>query len=292
METPSHDDHFFDEDTHELIDCGIDGNVFDVKTNVKTNLNSHVTVLHKKVAPGTSSVVSGPAMTDTQLSESLAIGANAVAAEVTDRNATVIGIGEAGIGNTTIAAALLSSLTCEKPEDCCGRGTGLDEEGLKYKINMVTKACDFHRQTISKFEDGPSRVKEILKCLGGFEIAAMVGAYIKAHDVGVVVIVDGFISAVAALCAIQIEPLCKNNMIFSTALEEEPKAPIGGNILSKALGNPRPALSMNLCLGEASAATLVVPILRASATMISTMGTLDSVIKLVPPPDKQLVSKC
>ena len=265
-----------------VVDCGIDGNVLDVPSDNQTNLNRHVTVVHKKVAMGTSSIIAGPAMTELQVTEALAIGASTVDLEVTDRQATVFAIGEAGIGNTTIAAALLSALTGATPKDCCGRGTGLNEEGLKYKINMVRKACKLHQPHVTSIDDESKRARETLKCLGGFEIAAMVGAYLRAPQVGVVAIVDGFISAVAALCAIKMEPKCRPYLIFSTALEEEPKASVGGQILSTALGNPRPALSMNLCLGEASAATLVLPILRAAAEIVLSMGTLDEVMKLVP----------
>ena len=110
----------------------------------------------------------------------------------------------------------------------------------------------------------------------------MVGAYLKAFECGVVAVVDGFISAVAALCATKILPQCRSNLVFATALEEEPKAPSGGRILADALGNPQPALSMKLCLGEASAAALALPILRASAEMVSSMATLQDVLKLMP----------
>ena len=111
----------------------------------------------------------------------------------------------------------------------------------------------------------------------------MVGAYLKAHECGVVAMVDGFISAVAALCATKMQPQCRSNLVFATALEEEPKAPTGGRILANALGNPQPALSMKLCLGEASAAALALPILRASAEMVSSMATLEEdVLKLMP----------
>ena len=110
----------------------------------------------------------------------------------------------------------------------------------------------------------------------------MVGAYTEAPKCKVVVVVDGFISAVAALCAARIDPTCRRNMIFATALEEEPQAPAGGQILSTALGNPRPALSMRLCLGEASGAALAMPILRAAVNMVSSMGTLGQVMQLLP----------
>ena len=266
-----------------IVDCGIDGDVSDLdKDGKKNSLNSHVSVCHNKIAHGTANITGAPAMTEKQLDNALQIGGSCVLQEAQDRKASVVGVGEAGIGNTTIASALLCALTGSNPEACCGRGTGLDEKGLTYKIKRVSEACTCHQKNFSGISNEANRTREILRCLGGFEIAAMVGAYLKAHDCGVVAMVDGFISAVAALCAIRMQPQCRSNLVFATALEEEPKAPTGGRILAHALGNPQPALSMKLCLGEASAAALALPILRASAEMVSSMATLEDVLKLMP----------
>lgn len=285
-----------------VVDCGIDGDVSDVATTAAAVedeaggggncaqgadggdgvLRSHISVVHAKVACGTQNLLAGPAMTDSQLSEALALGASCLASHARDHGAKAVGIGEVGIGNTTVAAALLAALTGASASDCCGRGTGLDESGLAHKVETVRKACECHHPAYSSVEGEAAKARLVLKHLGGLEIAAMVGAYIEAPQSKVVVVVDGFISAVAALCAARMAPACRRNMVFATALEEEPQAPAGGRILSAALGNPRPALSMRLCLGEASGAALAMPILRAAVKMVSSMGTLGEVMQLLP----------
>ena len=263
-----------------IIDCGLDGDVSDVG---KSTLPKHISVVHKKVNAGTSNILTGPAMSSQQLLDAMAVGAKCVQDENKKRGSLVIAVGEVGIGNTTVAAALLSAVTGSSAQDCCGRGTGLDEAGLAHKIATVKDACEQHIPNFSKIEDRPERAMEILRSLGGFEIAAMVGAYIEANKSGILTVVDGFISAVAALLAVQIQPLCSTNMVFATGLEEEPRAPVGGRILWEALGKPRSALSMNLCLGETSAATLALPLIRAAAQIVTSMGTLEQVQRLILP---------
>lgn len=115
--------------------------------------------------------------------------------------------------------------------------------------------------------------------MGGLELAAMVGAFHEAHEQRVLAIVDGFISAVAALAAVQIKPACRASMIFATALAEEPLAGRGGEVLREAL-NAKPALQMDLRLGEASGAALALPLVRSAAMMITQMATLQEALTL------------
>ena len=123
------------------MDCGIDGDVSDLdKDGKKNSLNSHVSVCHNKIAHGTANITGAPAMTEKQLDNALQIGGSCVLQEAQDRKASVVGVGEAGIGNTTIASALLCALTGSNPEACCGRGTGLDEKGLTYKIKKSKRS--------------------------------------------------------------------------------------------------------------------------------------------------------
>ena len=107
----------------------------------------------------------------------------------------------------------------------------------------------------------------------------MVGAYIAMSSTNAVAVVDGFISGVAALCAIQMQPSCRSRMIFATSLAEEPSSTRGGEILAAAL-DARPALSMGLRLGEASGATLALPLLRAAAALVGRCGTLEEALAL------------
>ena len=263
-----------------VVDCGIAGDVSDVTGDEAAG----ITVRHDKVLRGTSDMRREPALNEAALDMALQAGAAAVRDEATQRGARVVGVGEVGIGNTTSAAALLAALTGSQAAECCGRGTGLDDDGLAHKVATVREACACHASAISKAAEAgePARAREALRRVGGLELAAMVGAYMEAPSHGVVTIVDGFISAVAALCAVRMQPSCRAVMLFASAFEEEPTAARGGAVLSEAL-KTRPALSMGLRLGEASGAALALPMVRAAAALVTQMGTLQEALALGPP---------
>lgn len=261
-----------------VVDAGIDGDVSQVESQ-----DSEVTIVHAKIAHGSADITQGPAMTPEILDRALALGRTTVSDVCTSRGAKVVCVGEVGIGNTTVAAALLAGLTGCDAAECCGRGTGLDDAGLQHKISVVRSAWVLHNEAINAQqavdEDEARRAREALRRLGGLELAAMAGAYMEAAERGVVAIVDGFISAVAAVCAIKLQPSCRHSMCFATNLAEEPSAGHGGEILAKVL-EAQPVLSMGLRLGECSAATLALPLLRSAAAMVSHMGSLQEAMAL------------
>ena len=259
-----------------VIDAGIDGDVSEV-----SGKDTSISVRHAKVAHGTADCRSAPAMDDSMLVSALKLGSDCVADEVSQRGAKVVAIGEVGIGNTTSAAALLSALTGADAAECCGRGTGLDDAGLVHKVTTVRAVCALHAPDIAARGQGDAaeQAREALRRVGGLELAAMCGAYIEASRLGVVAVVDGFISAVAALCAVRIQPACRKTMVFATALAEEPTSARGGELLAAALG-AEAALSMGLRLGEASGGALSLPLLRAAAAIVGQMGTLEDALAL------------
>ena len=262
-----------------VVDCGIDGVVDDVQPG-----SSSIRVRHAKLAKGTADMRTSPAMDEEGVEAALELGRACVREEVARHGARVIAIGEVGIGNTTSAAALLAALTGVAPCECCGRGTGLDDAGLRHKEAVVSVCCANHQSALEFAPTPSARAKEALRRLGGFELAAMAGAYIEAERAGVVAVVDGFISAVAALCAVRLHPDCRRAMVFSTALAEEPsmQGARGGAVLANALG-ARVALSMDLRLGEASGAALALPMLHAAAAIPCQMATLQAALTLGSP---------
>ena len=262
-----------------VVDCGIDGVVDDVQPG-----SSSIRVCHAKLAKGTADMRTSPAMDEEGVEAALELGRACVREEVARHGVRVIAIGEVGIGNTTSAAALLAALTGVAPCECCGRGTGLDDAGLRHKEAVVSVCCANHQSALEFAPTPSARAKEALRRLGGFELAAMAGAYIEAERAGVVAVVDGFISAVAALCAVRLHPECRRAMVFSTALAEEPsmQGARGGAVLANALG-ARVALSMDLRLGEASGAALALPMLHAAAAIPCQMATLQAALTLGSP---------
>ena len=242
--------------TLHVVDVGIDGDVSDVRDR------DGILVHRCKVLPGTSDLRVAPAMTEPALDAALRVGRQRV--RVVSCGATVICVGEVGIGNTTAAACLLAALTGNGAETVCGRGTGLDDAGLAHKIETVRVALAHHNLPTPYVSHSDAR--NALRCVGGLEIAAMVGAYMAMPATNAVAVVDGFISGVAALCATRMEPACRSRMIFATSLAEEPSRPGGGAILAEAVG-ANPALDMGLRLGECSAAVLALPLLSAAAAL-------------------------
>lgn len=262
-----------------VVDVGIDGDVAQVQASA-----AEITVCHSKVRRGTADLKESPAMDETTLAAAMAVGQQTVAAE-SARGVRVVCIGEVGIGNTTSSAALVAALTGSDAADCCGRGTGLDDGGLAHKTLTVKKALTVHQHAVAKAaeqlggEETRLQAREALRCMGGLELAAMAGAYMEAARLGMVTVVDGSISAAAALCAVRMDPSCRRAMVFATALAEEPQAGRGGQILEEALG-ATPALHMGLRLGEGSGAALSLPMLRAAAAILTEMGTLQAAMAL------------
>ena len=227
-------------------------------------------VRHDKLADGSHDLLETEALGEALRARALAAGASAVAAEVAERQVTVVAIGEVGIGNTTAAAAMLAALTGADAAECCGRGTGLDDAGVAHKVGIVRRALDVHAEAVASAD-----ASRILSALGGLEIAAMVGAYHEAHARGLVAVVDGFISSVAALCAVRMKPEAREAMVLATASAER-----GGAIASAALECGEPALRMGLRLGEGSGAAAALPLLKAAACLLTNMATLEEAMRL------------
>ena len=181
------------------VDVGIDGDVSDVDGPF---------VRHAKVERGTADFRSAAAMDEAAFERALAAGKAALAAEVEERGARVVAIGEVGIGNTTAAACCLAMLLegmgmpCDDPGDCVGRGTGVDDDGMEAKRQTVREACSFHREAIeaeaaaagaaaASSTGGPgaeiraygrAHARAVLRRLGGFEFVAMAGAFLEAAE--------------------------------------------------------------------------------------------------------------
>ncbi|MDP1557482.1 MAG: nicotinate-nucleotide--dimethylbenzimidazole phosphoribosyltransferase [Nitrosomonas sp.] len=222
-------------------------------TGLLDNVRSH------SLGPGTANFTQAPAMTDSQLDHSLYAGYQAVErAQSTDMQ-LFIG-GEMGIANSTAAAALACTLLNASPAKLTGPGTGLDTDGVTHKLGVIQRAIDLHTPHITS-------PREALRRMGGFEIAALAGAYIRCAQVGMPAIVDGFISSVAALAAEQLHPGIKTWLLFSHTSTEP-----GHRHVLEAL-SARPLLDLQLRLGEGSGAVLIVPILRLACSLHNEMAT-------------------
>lgn len=216
-------------------------------------------VRHLHIGAGTANFAQGPAMTAAQLLLALDAGQASVQRARETGSQLFIG-GEMGIGNTTAATAMACLLLECPAQELVGPGTGLDSAGVAHKAEVIEAALELHRPAISAPID-------ILQRLGGFEIAALSGAYLACAQQGITALVDGYICSVAALLAVQLNPACRDWLLFAHTGAEP-----GHRRVLQAL-QAEPLLDLGLRLGEGSGAALAVPLLQLACSLHNEMAT-------------------
>jgi nicotinate-nucleotide--dimethylbenzimidazole phosphoribosyltransferase len=216
-------------------------------------------VVYRRIGPGTRNFLRAPAMSAAQAGRAIETGIDVVSDAIAS-GATLVGIGEMGIANSTAAAALLSALTGIDAAKMAGRGTGLDDAGWRRKVEVLRAALDRHRDT---FSDG----RQLLAALGGFEIAAMTGVCLGAAARQVPTVIDGFIATAAAAVADKIAPGLAAHLFFSHRSAEG-----GHNLVLEHLA-ARPILDLDLRLGEGTGAAIAISVLQAALAAFHGMAT-------------------
>ena len=216
------------------------------------------TVLNRKIAYGTQNICTGPAMTREQTLQAILTGAE-IARTV---DADVIGVGEMGIGNTTTSSAVLAVLLGADVEAVTGRGGGITEESFRKKKAVIRTVIEVNR---------PDRddVVGVLSKVGGFDLAAMCGAFLGAAAARRPAVIDGLISAAAALCAVRLCPNVRGYLVPSHASFE-----IGYRLAMEAM-DLRPLFDLGMRLGEGSGCPLAFQVLDAACAVINDMATFD-----------------
>ena len=216
------------------------------------------TVLNRKIAYGTQNICTGPAMTREQTLQAILTGAE-IARTV---DADMIGVGEMGIGNTTTSSAVLAVLLGADVEAVTGRGGGITEESFRKKKAVIRTAIEVNR---------PDRddVAGVLSKVGGFDLAAMCGAFLGAAAARRPAVIDGLISAAAALCAVRLCPNVHGYLVPSHASFE-----IGYRLAMEAM-DLRPLFDLGMRLGEGSGCPLAFQVLDAACAVINDMATFD-----------------
>ncbi|WP_456267223.1 nicotinate-nucleotide--dimethylbenzimidazole phosphoribosyltransferase [Kushneria sp. AK178] len=233
-----------------VIDCG-----------TLTAHDPHPQLVNHRLGEMTAPFHREPAMTSEQLETAFA-NSRRLVDELYADGCNLIALGEMGIGNTTSASALMAALTHLPFDMCIGAGSGVTPTVMKRKQEIVQLGLQRHAQTLHD-------PKSTLAALGGFEIASMVGAILAAAEKGMVVLVDGFITTVAALCACRIEPAARDYLIFSHCGNERGHKPLLNQLEAV------PLLHMGLRLGEGSGAALALPLLRSALAFYHEMASLD-----------------
>ncbi|MEF9933993.1 MAG: nicotinate-nucleotide--dimethylbenzimidazole phosphoribosyltransferase [Clostridium sp.] len=233
----------------KVIDVGVNANI------------SYPGLLNKKVSYGTRNSAKEPAMTEKECTQAIEVGIDAVG-QLKEEGYDIIGTGEMGIGNTTTSSSLLIMLTGCSTEEAVGRGAGLTDEQFNLKKEVIEKIINLHKPyNITGFE--------ALRRVGGFDIAALVGMYLGAAYYKMPIVIDGFISIVAALCAYRINPLCKDYMFASHISVER-----GYNIAIREL-DLRPMINLDMRLGEGTGCPIAFNIISTACDIINNMGTFE-----------------
>lgn len=218
-------------------------------------------IVQQPVAAGTANFCQQPAMTSEQVQQALTVGCD-IAEQLSDHKVQLFIGGEMGIGNTTSAAALACALLQLPAAEIVGRGTGVDESGWQRKVDVVERALSLHSAVIAD-DDAVA----VLQCLGGFEIAALVGCYLRCAQLNIPSLVDGFICTAAALVAIRINPACAQWLFFS-----HQSAEAGHGLILQHI-DATPLLHLNLRLGEGSGAATALPLLRLACELHNNMAS-------------------
>lgn len=236
-------------------------NIKVVDAGVKHDFPPHPNLIDAKIAKSTKNFLNEPAMTESQCIECLSKGAEIAKKEYL-KGCNIIGFGEMGIGNTSPATIFLSLFCNLDIIECTGVGAGLTTERTRKKAEILKQSI------INNPTDGSPL--SILRTFGGFEIAMMIGSMLKSAELGMTIMIDGFIATAAILLASKINKNILDYCIFSHKSEEK------GHILMLEHLNADPILNLNLRLGEGTGVAIAYPIIVSAVTFINKMETFDS----------------
>lgn len=217
--------------------------------------------LSKKVMAGTKNMRKGPAMTREETEKCLQVGID-LASEYAGKGYKIFGTGEMGIANTTPSSAITAVLTDESVEDITGRGTGINDDAWKNKVQVI-------KDSIAVNSPDASDPIDVLSKIGGTEIAGIAGLIIGAAANNVPVVVDGFISTAGALIAFMIEPKTKDYMFAAHRSQE-----IGHKAMLDKIGL-RPILDLDMRLGEGTGAALAMLVIEGGLKIYKEMATFE-----------------
>jgi len=223
-------------------------------------------LLHRKVRRGTRNFAREAAMTEVELHAAMQVGIDLVN-EAAAQGRTLIALGEMGIGNTSAATAITAALTGKAVLALTGRGTGLDEARCARKAEIIDQALRLH---FGDFAAAKPEPLEVLRCVGGYEIAAITGAVLGAAAKRIAVVIDGFICSAGAAIACAVAPDARFGIIAGH-LSQEP----GHRALLEAMG-VKPVLQLDMRLGEGTGAVLTFPLIESAVRIYNEMATFGS----------------
>ena len=241
---------------------GFDLSIVDV--GVDYDLTPYPAIQNRKIAHGTENFLYGPAMTEAQYEAAMQVGVDLVNA-CHQKGCRIVSIGEMGIGNTSPSSIWMHLFTHIPLEECIGAGAGLNSEGIRHKYDILRQAVDRYQATAHHSSPIPP-----IRYFGGYEMVAAVGAMLRAAELHLIILVDGFIMTACAMAACQLYPAAKDYMIFAHCGDES-----GHRRMLDAL-QAEPLLRLGLRLGEGTGALCAFPIVDSAVRMMNEMNNFDN----------------
>ena len=242
---------------------GFDLKIVDV--GVDYDLSKVPGIINRKIALGTNNFLYGPAMTEEQMEQAIAVGVEMVDKAIAE-GSNIVCMGEMGIANTSPSSVWMSLFENVLLEECVGAGAGLDNEGIRHKYDVLKRSVDKYL-SMAPIDD---TVEYAIRYFGGFEMVAAIGAMLRAAERKITVMVDGFIMSACALAAIRLYPAAFDYMVFGHQGDE------GGHARMLSAMNARPLLSLGLRLGEGTGALCSYAIIESAVRMIREMNNFDN----------------
>lgn len=238
-----------------------------VDVGVDHDLTQVPGIINRKIAPGTRNFLYEPAMSEAQFHQALSVGADLVDDCQSD-GCNILSIGEMGIGNTS-PSSIWMSLFCHIPlSECIGAGAGLNDSGIRHKHEVLQQAL--HHWNLHTPPSTLHTPQNTIQYFGGFEMVAAIGAMLRAAELHLIVLIDGFIMTACALAATQLYPDARHYMIFTHCGDES-----GHRRMLDSL-HAHPLLSLGLRLGEGTGALCAYPLVDSAVRMINEMNNFQN----------------
>lgn len=239
-----------------------------VDVGVDYDLSAVSGIINRKIARGTGNFLYEPAMSEEEFDRTLSVGIDLVDDCIAE-GCRVLSIGEMGIGNTSPSSIWMSLFGDIPLKDCIGAGAGLDDEGIRHKYDVLTRAMERYHEVYGK--DGASVDPVIpIRYFGGFEMVAAIGAMLRAAERHMVILIDGFIMTACALAAIRLCPASQDYMIFTHCGDES------GHRMMLDIVDAKPLLHLGLRLGEGTGALCAFPLIDSAVRMVNEMNNFEN----------------
>ncbi len=242
---------------------GFDLKIVDV--GVDYDLSKVPGIINRKIALGTNNFLYGPAMTEEQMEQAIAVGVEMVDKAIAE-GSNIVCMGEMGIANTSPSSVWMSLFENVPLEECVGAGAGLDNEGIRHKYDVLKRSVDKYL-SLAPIDD---TVEYAIRYFGGFEMVAAIGAMLRAAERKITIMVDGFIMSACALAAIRLYPAAFDYMIFGHKGDE------GGHARMLQLMGAKPLLALGLRLGEGTGALCSYGIIESAVRMVREINNFDN----------------